>query len=740
MEGMDEIRDTFFQEAEELLGELERGLILIQEGDRDSETVNAIFRAVHSIKGGAGMFELDRLVSFAHAFETVLDDLRSRKIGLEANGLKTMLRSADLLSDLVRTARAGEEMEAGREAVLMAELAALSGGVADAAPSAFDAPELPAGPVSRLYDIRFTPLAALYANAGDPALLVRELHRLGTATVSCDASHVPDLSELDPEGAYLSWTVALETTESEDTIREVFEFVEGDCILEVIAGEPMVVEEPAVVEEGDGFDVAALLARMQAELGDGPAPEATPSPFDMPFAPDFSADFSNVVDLADMRPVETPAPSPAPAVEPVAAPVLAASPAKTEESKASSAPAPAAGATIRVDLDRLDRLVNLVGELVINRAMVAQRVVEAGLSNTAAVSVGLDELEQLTREIQDNVMALRAQPVRSVFQRMSRLVREVGEAVNKQVQLVVEGEGTEVDKTIVERLTDPLTHMIRNAIDHGLESPEKRLEAGKPLTGTVHLSARHASGHIVIEVSDDGGGLNRPRVRDIAVSKGLIPADAQLSDEETDNLIFLPGFSTASTISNISGRGVGLDVVKRSVQALGGRISIASRPGRGSTFTLALPLTLAVLDGMLVTVADQTLVLPLTSTVETLKLKPEEIHALGSSKLVTLRGAFTPMIDVGRHFGYRHAPADLTKSVGLVVETQGNTRTVLLVDEIQGQRQVVIKSLETNYGSVPGIAAATILGDGRVALILDVDALVSEASASASDFSFAIAG
>ncbi|MBE7184364.1 MAG: chemotaxis protein CheA [Methylobacterium mesophilicum] len=733
---MDEIRDTFFQEAEELLGELERGLILIQEGDKDLETVNAIFRAVHSIKGGAGMFELDRLVSFAHAFETVLDDLRSKKIGLEADGLKTMLRSADLLSDLVRTARAGEEMEAGRESVLMAELAALSGGVADAAPSVFDMPEIASGPVSRLFDIRFTPLASLYAKAGDPALLVRELHRLGTASVSCDASHVPDLGEIDPEGAYLSWTVALETTESEETVREVFEFVDGDCVLEVSGGEAIGEEEPAVLDEGDGFDVAALLARMQAELGDGPAPEAAPSPFDMPFAPDFGADFSNVVDLADLRPAE----APAPAVEPVAAPVVAAAPAKTEEAKASAAAAPAGGATIRVDLDRLDRLVNLVGELVINRAMVAQRVVEAGLSNTAAVSVGLDELEQLTREIQDNVMALRAQPVRSVFQRMSRLVREVGEAVNKQVQLVVEGEGTEVDKTIVERLTDPLTHMIRNAIDHGLESPEKRLEAGKPLTGTVHLSARHASGHIVIEVSDDGGGLNRPRVRDIAVSKGLIPADAQLSDEETDNLIFLPGFSTASTISNISGRGVGLDVVKRSVQALGGRIAIASRPGRGSTFTLALPLTLAVLDGMLVTVADQTLVLPLTSTVETLKLKPEEIHALGSSKLVTLRGSFTPMIDVGRHFGYRHAPADLSKSVGLVVETQGNTRTVLLVDEIQGQRQVVIKSLEANYGSVPGIAAATILGDGRVALILDVDALVAEAAAPASDFSFAIAG
>jgi two-component system chemotaxis sensor kinase CheA len=299
----------------------------------------------------------------------------------------------------------------------------------------------------------------------------------------------------------------------------------------------------------------------------------------------------------------------------------------------------------------------------------------------------------------------------------------------KQVQLVIEGESTEVDKTVVERLTDPLTHMIRNAIDHGLETPEKRRAAGKPETGVVQLTARHASGHIIIEVSDDGAGLNRPRVKEIAISKGLIPADAQLTDEETDNLIFLPGFSTASSISNISGRGVGLDVVKRSVQALGGRISIASRPGRGSTFTLSLPLTLAVLDGMVVSVADQTLVIPLTATVETLQPKAEDVHSFGGNcQVIAVRNVFTPLIDIGRYFGYRKTLPDLPNSVGLLVEAQGNTRTVLLVDAIKGQRQVVIKSLESNYGHVPGIAAATILGDGRVALILDVDAVVSESA------------
>jgi two-component system chemotaxis sensor kinase CheA len=317
--------------------------------------------------------------------------------------------------------------------------------------------------------------------------------------------------------------------------------------------------------------------------------------------------------------------------------------------------------------------------------------------------------------------------VKSVFQRMPRLVREVAAMTGKPVRLITDGEGTEVDKTVIERLADPLTHMIRNAIDHGLETPDKRIAAGKPEEGVVKLSAMHRSGRIVIEVSDDGAGINRSRVKQIAIDKGLIPADAPLSDDEIDNLIFLPGFSTASTVSNISGRGVGMDVVKRSVQALGGRISISSRPGKGSTFTMSLPLTLAVLDGMVVTVADHTLVVPLTAIVETLQPKTQDVHAMGGdSRVIAIRNSFTPLIDVGKVLGYRGEAADAVSRVALLVETEGGSRNALIVDAIQGQRQVVIKSLEANYGHVPGIAAATILGDGRVALILDVDAVVAK--------------
>jgi two-component system chemotaxis sensor kinase CheA len=389
-------------------------------------------------------------------------------------------------------------------------------------------------------------------------------------------------------------------------------------------------------------------------------------------------------------------------------------------------PASNAQATIRVDPERIDRLIDLVGELVINQAMLAQRMTESGLASSSNVVMALDELEQLTREIQDGVMAIRAQPVKAVFQRMPRLVREVAAMTKKNVRLLTDGEATEVDKTVIERLGEPITHMIRNAIDHGLETPEERVAAGKPAEGTVRLVALHRGGRIVIEVHDDGRGINRKRVLSLAQEKDLVPQDAILTDDEIDNLIFMPGFSTASTVSNISGRGVGMDVVRRSVQALGGRISISSRPGEGSTFTLSLPLTLAVLDGMVVDVAGQTLVVPLTAIIESLRPKPEDIKPLGpQGAVLAVRETFVPLIDIALSLGFRterQSPAD---GVVLLIEGEDGARAALVADTIQGQRQVVIKSLETNYRPVEGIAAATILGDGRVALIVDVDAIVA---------------
>jgi two-component system chemotaxis sensor kinase CheA len=718
------IRETFFQECEEQLAELESGLLAMEEGDQDPETINAVFRAVHSIKGGAGAFQLEALIRFAHVFETALDEMRAGRVAIANESVKTMLRAADVLADLVRAARDDQQGEHPAAAGLVDELKAMSGAAGEADDGGEEdwgdfefqpmavAVDLPAEPASRGFVVRFKPRTDLYLKANEAALLLRELARLGEASVELDAHEVPPLDQIDPEAAYLAWTVTVTGATDEIAIREVFEFVDGDCELSVEALGGGGGDEPG---GEDTFDVNALLARVQGD-----------EPTDAEVAAGGDDVAALIAALSPIAPVAT-------EEEPLAAPVaaaaaVAANDAAPETPAAASQvrKAEAAGATIRVDLDRVDRLIDLVGELVINQAVLAQRVMEAGLARASAVAMGLDELEQLTREIQDSVMAIRAQPVKSVFQRMPRLVREVAAQTGKPVRLVTEGEGTEVDKTVIERLTDPLTHMIRNAIDHGLESPEKRAAAGKPAEGVVKLAAFHRSGRIVIEVSDDGGGINRERVKGIAVEKGLIPADAALTDEEIDNLIFMPGFSTATEISDISGRGVGMDVVRRSILALGGRINITSTPGKGSTFTMSLPLTLAVLDGMVVSVEGQTLVAPITAIIETLQPKAEDVHSLGGhARVISIRGGFVPLIDVGMALGYRREPLPATQGVALLIEGEGGTRAALLCDAIQGQRQVVIKSLEANYRQVPGVAAATILGDGRVALILDIDTIVT---------------
>jgi two-component system chemotaxis sensor kinase CheA len=747
MDELEAIKVTFFQECEELLADLEGGLLAMQEGAGDLETVNAVFRAVHSIKGGAGAFGLEPLVRFAHVFETLLDAVRSGTVPNTVELAAVLLRASDILADHVSAARGLGDVDMGASAAMAAELetwtdpnaapAAHAPVVEEAAPVAaapapvvadddamddddlgfvfvpqtitVEAQAADAGP-GNVWTVSIRPKSDLYRKANETALLLRELNRLGPIKATLDDSALPALEDLDPEAAFVTWSVRLETEEDESAIREVFEFVDGDCDLEITRGEGgvqdamasllAVAEAPAVVEAVE------------------PAPAPAPEPIEI-IAPQTS-----LAPVAEV--VEPVAPAPAPVVEaakPAAAPAAPA--AATPKATPVEVPGPGQS-VIRVDPERIDRLIDLVGELVINQAMLAQRVGEYGIAPSSNLAMGLDELEQLTREIQDSVMAIRAQPVKSVFQRMPRLVREVANMTSKQARLVMEGENTEVDKTVIERLSDPITHMLRNAIDHGLESPEERKAAGKNPEGVVRLAALHRSGRIVIEVSDDGKGINRERVFGIAVKKGLISPDLTLTDEEIDNLIFLPGFSTAEKISDVSGRGVGMDVVKRSVQALGGRISIASRPGQGSTFTLSLPLTLAVLDGMVVDVAGETLVVPLAAIVESLRPKQEEVRPLGPvGSVLAVRDSFVPLIDVGQALGYRDHSPNPTDGVVLLVEGEDGSRAALVADAIHGQRQVVIKSLEQNYQQVEGVAAATILGDGRVALILDVDATIA---------------
>jgi two-component system chemotaxis sensor kinase CheA len=432
---------------------------------------------------------------------------------------------------------------------------------------------------------------------------------------------------------------------------------------------------------------------------------------------------------------ETPTTEPEPKMEEKPEPKKAAPPAEQKKApeasgreKANSG-GTAAKSVVRVDLDRIERLVNLVvGELVINQAMLSQSLESAGLSPHSDAMNGLEEFQRLTRDIQDSVMMIRAQPVKSLFQRMSRIVREASAAVSKDVRLVTEGETTEVDKTVIERLADPLTHMIRNAVDHGLEDTEDRVNAGKDKVGIVRLSAAHRSGRVVIEVSDDGGGINRPKVLQIAIDKGLIPQDSVLADSEIDNLLFLPGFSTASQVSDLSGRGVGMDVVRTAIQGLGGRITIASVPGEGTTFSISLPLTLAVLDGMVVRVAEETLVLPLNVVVETLTLTEENLDQVQPGlTVVRVRGDFVPLLDLGVQLGYRSTKNSYINSVVLLIAHEDGTRSALIVDEIHDQRQVVIKGLDDSFYRAPGIAAATILGDGQIALILDPSDIIAHA-------------
>ncbi|XKM40238.1 chemotaxis protein CheA [Rhizobium ruizarguesonis] len=738
---MNEIKEIFFQECEEQLAELESGLLKMNDGDRDPETVNAVFRAVHSIKGGAGAFGLDDLVAFAHVFETTLDCVRSNKLEPNQDVLKVMLKSADVLADLTNVARDGGSVDESRSRGLVRELEALANGempspsasaeaptpkaAAKAAPAPTPKPTDDSGfqpvPFSfddfdgegdaggmPAYEVIFKPRYELYSKGNDATLLLRDLSRLGEMTIYCNTDDLPGLDELDPEGAYFFWNVTIKTDKGEDAIRTVFEFAEWDCELTV---------KPVAEARAD--------ATSNDEL------PMVPVPFDLSILDETGA--TEEVSASDARAEETAAAVAAAETASNVTQMVAARVEKKESAAAAAAAASAAaqnnaagaGQTIRVDLDRVDRLINLVGELVINQAMLSQSVIENDTTGTSSINMGLEELQQLTREIQDSVMAIRAQPVKPVFQRMSRIVREIADMTGKSIRLITEGENTEVDKTVIDKLAEPLTHMIRNAVDHGIETPEKRAAAGKNTEGTVRLTAKHRSGRILIELADDGAGINREKVRQKAIDNDLIPADSNLSDEEIDNLIFLPGFSTADKISDISGRGVGMDVVKRSIQALGGRINITSKPGHGSVFTMSLPLTLAVLDGMVVTVAGQTLVVPLTAIVETLQPEAAAIHSFGANhRLISIRNSFCPLVDVGRILNFRATQANPVEGVALLVESEGGGQRALMVDAIQGQRQVVIKSLEANYTHVPGIAAATILGDGRVALILDVDAVV----------------
>ncbi|WP_420862348.1 chemotaxis protein CheW [Algirhabdus cladophorae] len=699
---MNSIRDTFFEECEDLLAALAEGLDEMATDSVDNEVVNAVFRAVHSMKGGAGAFGLDDLVGFAHTFETVLDNIRSNKLDMSEELLLVLQKSGDQLTDLVSSARDETPVDQATVAGVISELGGFLG--ADASASQAPAPDEefvfdavafnfdddasaaastpnPADTNETVFKIQFRPFNSLFANGHEPILLFEALERLGTLDVCLNSETLSELHDLSVSEYGLSWDLTLTTQEPETALDEVFEFVEGLCDLRIVRQDLAASDDPA-----PALDLDAMFG-------------AAPTP--APVAEEPLATVPDPPQKAQKPPQKT-------KVTP------AAPPAKTEP----KGPRP----TLRVDLERVDRLINTVGELIINQAMIAQQIDKLQSHNVTDLQNDLEDYKLLAREIQEGVMAIRAQPVKPLFQRMGRIVREASEATGKRAKLVTIGDDTEVDKTVIERLADPLTHMIRNAVDHGLEDIETRKAAGKPDVGQIKLNASHRSGNVVIEISDDGAGLNRDKIKEIAITKGLIPADADLTENEIDNLLFLPGFSTVSKVSNLSGRGVGMDVVKNAVLALGGRISIASEPGKGSVFSVILPLTLAVLDGMVVSVGDETMVVPITSILETVRPTKTDIFPLGvDGNVLSIRGSYVPIIDVAQSLSFTANQQNSVPEVLLVVETDRHGVRALAVDAIHDQRQVVIKSLEGNYGKIPGVSAATILGDGKIALILDPD-------------------
>lgn len=734
---MIEIRASFFVECEELLESLQDGLQIMDDEEADNETINVVFRAIHSIKGGAGAFGLEALVRFAHQFESVLDGVRSGTITADRDAISVFFQASDILADLVRSARDDTDTDEDRTQTVLKSLETILGhdsnavveeevddfqpmGLVmdlglnieedtladpmDAPTDPIDTPTTDAPLFEDGYTIDFTPDSSLYVSGNEPLHLLRLLREMGQMTVTCDTSDLPSLAEIDVEKSYLSWVIHLTTDEDEEAVRDVFDFVADLCTLKINC------------PGGNGPNSNGPTTPSPAP----PSPPSSPPPSSPATDDTMSNDVPAPATASESPTAETAQPQAANIA------VLTPPPASKEKSKTADTTKPRP--TVRVDLERIDRLVNLVGELVINQAMISQSVEEADIQGNSAIAEGLDEFMQLTRDIQDSVMMIRAQPVKSLFQRMSRIVRESSAMINKSVRLKTEGDATEVDKTVIERLADPLTHMIRNAVDHGVEGPEERLAAGKPKEGSVTLSAGHRSGRVIIEVADDGAGINRPRVLQIAVEKGLVAADANLSDSEIDNLLFMPGFSTASEISDLSGRGVGMDVVKSAITSLGGRVTIQSTPGAGTTFTISLPLTLAVLDGMVIDVAQQTLVVPLNTITETLTLAKNDIRALGpQTNVIKVRDTFVPLLDLGAELGYRSPLDDYTGSIVLLISQEDGSHAALVVDAIQDQRQVVIKGLQDTFGRAPGVAAATILGDGKIALILDPVDIIAHA-------------
>lgn len=694
MDMMEVFRQTYLEESFEGLQVMETGLLELPEGRPDAEKINEIFRAAHSIKGGSGTFGFSEIAGFTHVLETLLDEMRDYKRDVSQQAVRIMLDAVDVLRDMLTKLQNHEPIDQQRSDLVQAQMEALladdGSTISEGVSQHTDANTFADSSQAGLWHISLHPERHLLQTGNEPLRLFRELQTLGQLEVSADTEELPAWEDYNPEELYIKWELMLSGETSSDDINEVFEWIDGD---------------------GAHIQVVPI----QAGVSQQPIPERIQS-----------SEISRPSSGATI--VEQPIPTQKP-VMPDTPPVID----KPLDVKASSDPqrkAAQADGSIRVNLNKIDQMVNLVGELVITQSMLSQfgEQAEQNPDSTEWVDKlkeGLSHLERHTRELQESVMNIRMLPVSFAFNRMPRIVHDVSQKLGKTIELVMEGENTELDKTMLEQLTDPLVHIVRNSIDHGIESPDKRLAAGKPEKGTVKMAAFHQGGNIVIQITDDGAGINVERVHQKAIEKGVIEPDSNLSHAEIVDLIFHPGFSTAEVVSDVSGRGVGMDVVRRNIRGLGGSVEVESVTGKGSIFTIRLPLTLAILDGQLASVGSQTYVFPLVSIVESIQVDSGLVKGIaGQTELYKLRDQYIPVIRLHQFFDVQQAQTDLSKGLLVVVE-EGGKRAGIFVDDLMGQQQVVIKSLENNFMKIFGVAGATILGDGKVALIIDVAGVVS---------------
>ena len=685
--------DAFLEESFEGLDLMESSLLNLDAGD--SETINAIFRAAHSIKGGAGSFGLANVADFTHGVETLLDEMRDGRRAITPEGVNLLLEAGDCLRAMLVAHRDKTEVvQALVDGLKQRIEAELAGGAAPAATPGANASTAEA-PTAGGWEISFKPHADLLRTGNDPLRMFDVLAELGELAVEADFSALPPLGSMDPESAYVSWVLRV-TGEGieESAVREVFEWVEDECDLTVTP-------------------LAGAAKPAEAEVESVPVEPPTP-----------------VAAVSASQPQSTPAPA---AVPTPATPVAsqAAAPAQPQRAAAGAGAAASESSSIRVNIDKIDALINMVGELVITQSMLGQ--IGEGFEELPGVDQaqverlreGLAQLERNTRELQENVMSIRMLPISFAFNRFPRLVRDLSAKLGKKIELQLSGESTELDKTVMEKIGDPLVHLVRNSIDHGIETPDVRRAAGKPETGVLHLNAFHKGGNIVIEITDDGAGLNKEKILRKARERGLVAEQAEPSEQDIFDLIFHPGFSTADQVSDVSGRGVGMDVVRRNIKGLGGTVEVQSEQGKGTRLTVRLPLTLAILDGQLVQVADATYVVPLVAIIESLQMRREYIKSVADrTEMYRLRDEYIPIVRLRELFGINGERLSLDGGLLVVVEAEGR-RIGLVVDDLMSQQQVVIKALETNFRRVDGLSGATILGDGTVALILDVPGLVT---------------